>query len=339
MASEQAPSRPSFLPDLLAADLSPFGANDTSQAGNFLGTAGYAGGRSCPSPCVVQSAPCAWLHCATSLADHEAGCPWSYHVSLLPTSRPADSWPRRVTPAAAADLAAGYPGLLFLRNPGSPVTSVVAAAPKWQPRLARSWLLQSGGSRVLLAEPWCCPAPSFLGCRLFHLAGGPSSVRNFGGQGKPLALCQEKRRLHLFGLLWPLLPVLVLRKTTTPSWTLPLLARLSTRRLSWVRRTLQHFCQVLPNLSIDLPLEPPPIQMASFTLRASLPALPEQHATLVRRRRSENAELVEREAATTRARRATLTGEDTDGGEQEVPGDGEERNELRRVLSRLLVKW
>ncbi|KAH7986049.1 hypothetical protein HPB49_026149 [Dermacentor silvarum] len=65
----------------------------------------------------------------------------------------ADPWPRRVTPAAAADLAAGYPGLLFLRNPGSPVTSVVAAAPKWQPRLARSWLLQSGGPRVLLAVP------------------------------------------------------------------------------------------------------------------------------------------------------------------------------------------
>ncbi|KAH7978790.1 hypothetical protein HPB49_006748 [Dermacentor silvarum] len=54
--------------------------------------AGYAGGRSCP-PCVVQSAPCAWLHCAISLADHEAGCPWSYHASLLLTSRPAAPGP------------------------------------------------------------------------------------------------------------------------------------------------------------------------------------------------------------------------------------------------------
>lgn len=115
----------------------------------------------------------------------------------------ADPWPRRVTPAFAADLAAGHPSLLFLLacNPESPVTSVVAAAPNWQPRRAHSWLLLSGSPQALLAVPWCCPAPSFL-CRPFLLlAVGPSCVQNFGSQGKPLASY----------------PV----KTTTPSWTLP----------------------------------------------------------------------------------------------------------------------
>ncbi|KAH7946183.1 hypothetical protein HPB49_021196 [Dermacentor silvarum] len=105
MASEQAPSRPSFLPHPLAADLSSFGANDTDSTRLPLIVAGPQSG--------------------------------------------ADPWPRRVTPAAAADLAAGYPGLLFLRKPGSPVTSVVAAAPKLQPRLARSWRLQ-------LVDLECC---------------------------------------------------------------------------------------------------------------------------------------------------------------------------------------
>ncbi|KAH7933299.1 hypothetical protein HPB49_011233 [Dermacentor silvarum] len=59
---------------------------------------GSAGGLSCPFPCVVNSSPCAWLHCASSrLADHEAGCPWPYHVSLLLTSRPAAPGPSTMT--------------------------------------------------------------------------------------------------------------------------------------------------------------------------------------------------------------------------------------------------
>ncbi|KAH7978480.1 hypothetical protein HPB49_005604 [Dermacentor silvarum] len=90
-----------------------------------------------------QSSPCAWLHCAASLSLHDASCPWSYHASLLltrpaapgpsyltdsrfeghkpasancgwSTQSSADPWPRMVTPASVANLAAGHPGLLFL---------------------------------------------------------------------------------------------------------------------------------------------------------------------------------------------------------------------------------
>ncbi|KAH7964977.1 hypothetical protein HPB49_002722 [Dermacentor silvarum] len=99
----------------------------------------------------VLSSPRAWLHCATSLPDHEASCPRSYHASLLLTSRPAAPGPSAMTDSCLGGLKLEQPCLLL---PWLPLT--VAGPPSQTLTPDRGWSLRLPLLTWLPVIPACC---------------------------------------------------------------------------------------------------------------------------------------------------------------------------------------